>query len=184
MQLGSGVAMALVQAGSCSPIQPLAWELPYAMNAALKKKEKDQIKLLFCWHLHAKRETDDKQINTSTKLSSKKIMKYKQSKGINNNSIWRSTEGGLRRIFCVGNMWARSECLIPGDKIQMNLTMKQEQTQMIQRTDLWLPRGGGRNWEFEAGRCKLLYRGWINHKVLLDNTENSIQYPEINHNWK
>ena len=32
-------------------------------------------------------------------------------------------------------------------------------------------------------RCKLLYIGWIS-KILLNSTENSIQYPVINHNGK
>ena len=44
----------------------------------------------------------------------------------------------------------------------------------------------GRRMEWEVGvsRCKLLYTGWINHKVLLYSTENYIQYPGINHNGK
>ena len=36
MWLGSGVAVALVQAGSNSSIRPLAWEPPYAADMALK----------------------------------------------------------------------------------------------------------------------------------------------------
>ena len=40
MGLRSGVAVAVVEAGSCSPIPPQAWELPYAAGAALKKKKK------------------------------------------------------------------------------------------------------------------------------------------------
>ena len=40
---------------------------------------------------------------------------------------------------------------------------------------------GGIDWEVEASRCKLLYTGWINNKVLLYTTGNSIQYPVINH---
>ena len=50
-------------------------------------------------------------------------------------------------------------------------------------TDLWLPRGrrgaGGMIWEFGISRCKLLYIGWINNKVLLHSTGNYIQYPVI-----
>ena len=42
--------------------------------------------------------------------------------------------------------------------------------------------GGGRNWEFGVSRCKLLHVEWINNKVLLYSTGNSIQYPRINHN--
>ena len=40
------------------------------------------------------------------------------------------------------------------------------------------------DWEFGVSRCKLLYREWINHKVLLYTTGNYIQYPVINHNGK
>ena len=39
-------------------------------------------------------------------------------------------------------------------------------------------------WEFGDGRCKLLYIGWINNKVLLYSTGHYIQYPVINHNGK
>ena len=44
--------------------------------------------------------------------------------------------------------------------------------------------GGGMDWEFGVGRCKLLCIGWINNKVLLYSTGNYIQYPVINHNGK
>ena len=44
--------------------------------------------------------------------------------------------------------------------------------------------GGGKNWEFGISRCKLLYIGWINNKVLLYSTGNYIQYLVINHNGK
>ena len=44
--------------------------------------------------------------------------------------------------------------------------------------------GRGMEWEFGISRCKLLYIGWINNKVLLYNTENYFQYPMINHNEK
>ena len=44
--------------------------------------------------------------------------------------------------------------------------------------------GGGMEWEVGVSRCKLLYAGWINNKVLLYSTENYIQYPMINHNGK
>ena len=43
---------------------------------------------------------------------------------------------------------------------------------------------GGVDWEFGISRCKLLYIGWIDNKVLLFSTGNYIQYPEINHNGK
>ena len=44
--------------------------------------------------------------------------------------------------------------------------------------------GGGKDWEFGINRCKLVYIGWINNKVLLYSTGNYIQYPVINHNGK
>ena len=57
-----------------------------------------------------------------------------------------------------------------------------------QRTDLWLPTGRvggrGRDWELGISRCKLLYIGWINNKVLLYSTGNYFQYPVINHSGK
>ena len=40
------------------------------------------------------------------------------------------------------------------------------------------------DWELEIRRCKLLYIGWINNKVLLYNIGNYIQYSVINHNGK
>ena len=48
---------------------------------------------------------------------------------------------------------------------------------------------GERGWErggveFGIIRGKLLYRGWINNKVLLYITGNYNQYPVINHNGK
>ena len=42
----------------------------------------------------------------------------------------------------------------------------------------------GMDWEFGISRYKLLYREWINNKVLLYSTRNYIQYPMINHNRK
>ena len=44
--------------------------------------------------------------------------------------------------------------------------------------------GEGMEWEVGVSRCKLLYREWINNKVLLYSTENYIQYPMISHNGK
>ena len=35
-----------------------------------------------------------------------------------------------------------------------------------------------------SSRCKLIYIGWINNKVLLFNMGNCIQYPVINHKGK
>ena len=36
--------------------------------------------------------------------------------------------------------------------------------------------------EFGIGRCKLVYTGWIDRKVLLHSTGNYTQYPVINRN--
>ena len=44
--------------------------------------------------------------------------------------------------------------------------------------------GGGMDWEFGVSRCKLLYIGWINNKVLQYSPGNYIQYPVINRNGK
>ena len=44
MQLKSAVAMAVAQALAAAPIRFLAWELPYATGAALKKEKKKKIK--------------------------------------------------------------------------------------------------------------------------------------------
>ena len=44
---------------------------------------------------------------------------------------------------------------------------------------------GGVGWEFGVSRCKLVYTGWINNKVLLYRTGEYIQNPVIlNHNGK
>ena len=44
--------------------------------------------------------------------------------------------------------------------------------------------GGGMESEFGVSRCKLLYREWINNKVLLYSTGNCIHHPVIKHNGK
>ena len=44
--------------------------------------------------------------------------------------------------------------------------------------------GGRMKWEGGISRCKLLYIGWINNKVLLHSTQNCIQYPMIKHHGK
>ena len=38
MQLRSGVALAVAQASTAAPIQPPAWELPYAASVAIERK--------------------------------------------------------------------------------------------------------------------------------------------------
>ena len=53
--------------------------------------------------------------------------------------------------------------------------------------ELKLESGGerrGKDWEFGVRRCKLLYREWIDNKVLLRSTGNYIQYPVIKQNGK
>ena len=69
----------------------------------------------------------------------------------------------------------------------MNLPMKQKQTHRHREQTCGcqgVGGGGGMEWEFGISRCKLLYIGWINNKVLLYSTGNYIQYPVINHNGK
>ena len=39
MWLRSGVARAVAEASAAAPIQPLAWELPYATGVAIKEKK-------------------------------------------------------------------------------------------------------------------------------------------------
>ena len=69
---------------------------------------------------------------------------------------------------------------------QMNIPMKQKQTDRHREQICGCQaRGGSRgwkNWEFVINKCKLLYIGWINNKVLLYVTENHIQYPMKNYN--
>ena len=70
----------------------------------------------------------------------------------------------------------------------MNLSTTQRQTHRHRdQTCGCQGRGGGgegMDWEFGISRCKLVYLGWINNKVLLYSTGNYIQYPLINHNGK
>ena len=69
----------------------------------------------------------------------------------------------------------------------MNLPMKQKQAHRHREQTSCCQGGGGgggMEWEFGISRCKLLYTGWINNKVLLHSTGNYIQYPVINHNGK
>ena len=40
---------------------------------------------------------------------------------------------------------------------------------------------GGKDWEFGISRCKLLYTGWINNKILLHSAWNYIQCPIISY---
>ena len=68
----------------------------------------------------------------------------------------------------------------------MNILIKQKQTHrhrkhIVAKGEVG---GEGKDREFGISRCKLLYIGWKNNKVLLYNTGNYIQYPVINHNGK
>ena len=61
----------------------------------------------------------------------------------------------------------------------------------LTRTDLWFPKGGrrqqvggGKVWEFEISRCKLVYTEWITDVVLLYSTGSHIQHLVINRNGK
>ena len=40
------------------------------------------------------------------------------------------------------------------------------------------------DWEFGIRRCRVLYTGWINNKVLLYSIGNYVQHPVTNHNGK
>ena len=51
---------------------------------------------------------------------------------------------------------------------------------MVAQGDGW----GGMGWELGTIRYKLLYRKWLNNKVLLSSIVNYIQYPVISHNGK
>ena len=46
MQLRSGMAVAVVQASSCSSDSPPAWEISYAAGAAVERKNK-HLKIIF-----------------------------------------------------------------------------------------------------------------------------------------
>ena len=68
---------------------------------------------------------------------------------------------------------------------KMSIPMKQKQTHRHrEQTCGCQGEGGAVDWEFGISRCKLLYIGWINGKVLLYSAGNYIQYPVINHNGK
>ena len=72
----------------------------------------------------------------------------------------------------------------------MNISMKQKQTHRHREQTCgcqgreWGWGWGGKDWEVGISRCKLLYIGWINNKVLLYSTGSYIQYPVINQNTK
>ena len=69
----------------------------------------------------------------------------------------------------------------------MNVSMKQKQTHRHREQTVVAKgeeRWGGKGWELGISRCKLVYTGWINNKVLLYSTGDYIQYPVINQNEK
>ena len=70
--------------------------------------------------------------------------------------------------------------------MQINIFMKQKQTHKYkEQIDRCQREGeGGKDWEFGISRCKLVYMGWINNKVLFCSTGNSSQYPVISHSGK
>ena len=68
---------------------------------------------------------------------------------------------------------------------QRNLSMKLKQTHRHRaQTCDCQGSGGGMDWESRISRCKLLYIGQINIKVLLYSTGNYLWYPMVNHNGK
>ena len=71
---------------------------------------------------------------------------------------------------------------------QMNLSTKQKQTHRRREQTCGCQRvsadGGGMEWEFGISRCKLVYIGWINNKVLLYSTGNYTQCLLITYNGK
>ena len=44
--------------------------------------------------------------------------------------------------------------------------------------------GREQEWEIGVSSCKLLYKEWVNNKVLLCSIDNYILYPMINQNGK
>lgn len=60
-------------------------------------------------------------------------------------------------------------------------TYRTETDSQTQITDLWCQGGGGRDWEFGVGRCKLLHLEWISNEVLLYSTGNYTQPLGIDH---
>ena len=68
--------------------------------------------------------------------------------------------------------------------VSLNFTEGMASVQFYSNKQNVLGGAGGRDWEFGVSRCKLLYTGWLNNKVLLYTTGNDVQYPVINHNGK
>ena len=68
--------------------------------------------------------------------------------------------------------------------MQMNLPTKDKQTHRHRGSTCGRGGEGGNNWEFGISRCKLLFKEWINNKVLLHSARNCIQHPVTNCNGK
>ena len=66
---------------------------------------------------------------------------------------------------------------------QMKLSMKQKQTHRHREQTCGCQRGGLHR-KFQISRCKLLYKEWINNKVLIYSIGNYIQYSVVNHKGK
>lgn len=71
---------------------------------------------------------------------------------------------------------------------EMNLAVKQEQNHSRREQTRGRKAGGGDRGgmvsEGQVSRCRLLYMGWINSKVLLYSTGDYSQYPMISHSVK
>ena len=69
---------------------------------------------------------------------------------------------------------------------QMNMSMKQKETHRHREQTCGCQAGAGERDSGGIGdsRCKTVYIGWINNKVILCNTKKCIQYPMINQNGK
>lgn len=72
---------------------------------------------------------------------------------------------------------------------EMNLAVKQEQNHSRREQTRGRKAGeggdgGGMVSEGQVSRCRLLYMGWINSKVLLYSTGDYSQYPMISHSVK
>ena len=85
-----------------------------------------------------------------------------------------SYQGSLISLICrISNM------------TEGNLSMKQKQNHRLEAQTGGCHVGDGQvDQEFGISRCKLLYIGWVNNKVLLYSTENCVHYLMINHNIK
>ena len=97
-------------------------------------------------------------------------------------------------LFVIARTWKQPKCPSTDEWIKMwythTHTHTHTHTQMeyysaIKKNEImsfsatWMV-----DWEFGVSRCQLLYREWLNNKVLLYSTGNYIRYPMINHNGK